>query len=169
MTSLPFISSEGPVKVRSRRIYSLIVPHLSLWFTSHFPSPPPLQRSGTVCCWMRGVFLPGQCWMNRTDSSPEVFFWRPEVRNANASASPSRSETARTQSRSNDSHYVWVLKHENVIRQTGDDRLRASHCRRPGDGIAEPRRGASVGPGLAEYSKNRGESFKHGFELADSL
>lgn len=71
------------------------------------------------------------------------------------------------QSRSNDSHYVWVLKHENVIRQTGDDRLRASHSCRPGDGIAEPRRGAGVGPGLAEHPKNRGESFKHGFERPD--
>lgn len=154
MTSLPFISSEGRVKVCSLCIYSLIVPHLSLCFSSHFPSPPPLQWSGTVCYWMRGVSLPGQCWTNRIDSNPEVCFWRQEVRNANALASPSRSETAQTQSRSNDSHYVRVLKHENVIRQTGDDRLWASHSRRPGDGIAEPRRGAGVGPGLAEHPKN---------------
>lgn len=165
MTSLPFISSEGPVKV-----YLYLQSHcatLSLCFSSHFPSPPPLQRSGTVCCWMRGVSLPGQCWTNRIDSSPEVCFSRQEVRYANALASPSRSETARAQSRSNDSHYVWVLKHENVIRQTGDDRLRASHSCRPGDRIAEPRRGAGVGPGLAEHPKNRGESFEHGFELPD--
>lgn len=50
---------------------------------------------------MRGVFLRELFWTNQTDSSPEVWFCRREVRAANASASLSRSE--------------WPRKHTNTL------------------------------------------------------